>query len=173
MSGGRPPVQLLRLSVLYKGSSRPRTACETVLAISRGDLTELWLRCGDEISLLSTLEAIASSGVLLAVGGLDGRVFRPLPRSLEELVGSSTRELVLEPGTRAVVLAYTDVRRAVEALSQHSARITLRPRSRRLAVALSRPLGVGHLFDNRMRLLRPAAVPPILARGLASGGAGR
>lgn len=162
---GQPTPQPLRLSVLHRGPNPPGAECETVLSVRWGSLAELWLRCREVVELLSTIEAVASSGVLLAVGGLNGRVFRPLPGSLEELLEASTRELVLGPGERIVVLPHVETSRAVEALAPYSARVSLRPRSRRLSVVLSKPLGTGYLFDNRVRLLKPVAVPPVPTRG--------
>lgn len=167
MTGDPAVPRCIRLAVLYRGPDPRGVECETLLNVRRGSLAELWLRCREVVQLLSALEAVASSGVLLSVGGLDGRSFRPLPRSLEELLESSTRELVLGPGERVVVLPYVETSRAVEALAPYSSRISLRPRSRRLGVVLSRPIGTGYLFDNRVRLLKPVAVPPIPAKSSA------
>lgn len=155
----------LRVNVLFKGSRPPQVACEVVCVFEQGNLVEYWLKCSSIVSLLLALEAIASNGVLVAMGGLDGNVYRFLPRSPNELLKSLTSSTTLPSNTTIVVQPCNgNIHKVVEVLSPRAMKISLRPGLTELRVHLVKPLNVEQLFDNGIRLLKPTTIPPILLK---------
>lgn len=153
-----------RLSVLVSGRGLQELPCSTICLSEHGNYAELWLRCNSILELLSSLRSLASTGVVLAVGGVDGRVFRFLPRGLDELVGATSRATIVQPGTIVVQPCDGNLQRVFSALAHYALRITLKRGSTRAKAMLARPLGVDTLFDSGVRLLKPLTVPPLLVR---------
>lgn len=153
----------LRLVFLLLKTPQMRLCCDVICVTSRADYAELWLKCDNIDGLLSTLRVLATSAVVLATGGVDGSVYRPLPGSLEVLVDSASRALMLNPGVAVVVLPCDgNLIRAVKALTPYSARISVKRGSSMVKALISKPLSVEHLFDAGVRILKPVATPPRL-----------
>lgn len=156
---------ILRLSVLARDITTVRLDCENVCSLEYGDIVELWLKCNSVLGMLSSLRLLASTGLVLAVGGIDGSIYRFLPRSVDKLVRSATQTHHLQPGSTVIVQPCDkDVRRIIEALEHYALKMTLKRSSTRVKAVLARPLDTGLLFDRGVRLLKPVTAPPTLLK---------
>lgn len=153
----------LRLVALLSGNIPSVQFCDVTCITIHGSHSELWLKCNGVEELIQALISIASTGVLLATGGIDGSVYRPLPHSLEELIKSSMYRGVINSGTAVVVQpCNTDPGQALVSLLPYSKNIVLKRGSPKVTVVLSKPMSIEQLFDSGIRLLKPVTTPAIL-----------
>lgn len=156
----------LRLGVLISGSVPSVEPCDVTCDTRNGNFTELWLRCSRVEDLIQTLISIASTSVILATGGIDGSVFRPLPRDLEELIRSCSRGRSLEAGSTIIIQPCNmDLDRTLAYLMPYSEKIMVKRGSSKIKVVLSKPINTEQLFDLGIRLLKPVTAPAILLSG--------
>lgn len=153
------------MNVLVKGLVSQDLYCDVVCSIRRGDISEVWLRCSDVSLLLSCFGKLASIGVVLACGGVDGRVYRPFPTRIGDLTSWGSYSFVFSPGSSILIWHCSGCQvRAAEMVLPYSREVYLSKKSRVVRVVLSKPLSVEYFFDNGIRILKPITTPPILLK---------
>lgn len=158
---------VIRFNVLAREVRRVEFDCKTVCIIERKDIVEYWFECSDLYGLISLLKNMASYGIILAIGGLNGVVYGVLPRTFEEFLNSLLKRVVLEPGMNILVQPCSNnLVDAIAFLSQYSSKLRVKTGSNYIWVTLTKPIDVNILFDNKLRVLKPIASPPQLFRYL-------
>jgi hypothetical protein len=132
--------------------------CEVVFAARWGGGSEYWLRCAGLDDLVDCLLAVARRGVIVGVGGADGRWLPLLPGDVGRLEGLSTAVLRLPAGSR-VVVEYSRPEQLRPLLGASSS-LVVNVERRRAEALLARELTTETTFDSGLRLLKPVRAPP-------------
>lgn len=139
--------------------------CRIICQLSYRELTEVWIKCNNVTSLLSFINSLISSSVLLATGSVNGKVYKVFPERLDDLVTSSLFNYVFEPGS-SILLRHCedDQSKLADAVLPYCSKIRLKRSYGIVRAVLSKPLSITYLFDNGIRVLKPITIPPILLR---------